>query len=122
LFLIPIPWIGPVLTPIICSVVMIIFAYIIIDFDDKKRKIKIVGKEWFLLIVGSLTIVGTWLIDFFKLIFLSGFAGDFFNLLDNNNFKLEVITFIPEWYCWGGFIVGIGLIIAAIVLYYRRLK
>ena len=122
LFLIPIPWIGPVLTPLICSVVMIVFAYIIIDFNDSKKNVKINKNEWILLIVGSLTIIGTWLIDFFKLIFLGGFVGDFFSLLDNNYFKLEVITFVPEWYCWGGFIVGIGLIVFAIARYYIRLR
>lgn len=120
LFLIPIPWIGPVLAPIICAVVMIVFAFIILDFNDSGYATKIVRREWVLLIVGVVMILYTWLIDFWRLISAGGFFSDFFGLLENDAFRMVVAGFVPVSYNWWVFGVGIGLIIVGIVLYYRR--
>ena len=83
LFLIPIPWLGPVLAPVICSIIMIVFALIIINFNDKGYNAEIKLKEWIVLFMGGLIILYTWLIDYAKLIFGKGFKSDFFNLLVN---------------------------------------
>lgn len=120
LFLIPIPWIGPVLAPIICAVVMIVFTFIIIDFKDSGYKTKIIRREWTLLTVGAVIILYTWLIDFAKMIIGGGFLSDFFGLLKNESFQKVVGDFVPISYNWWVFGVGIGLIITAIVLYYGR--
>jgi len=120
LFLIPIPWLGPVLAPVICSIIMIVFALIIINFNDKGYNTEIKLKEWVVLFIGSLIILYTWLIDYAKLIFGKSFGSDFFNLLVNREFQKVVKEFIPVDYNWGLFILGGGVIIFGVVIYYRR--
>ncbi len=122
LFLIPIPWIGPVLASVICSLVMLGFAYIIINLNDRGYNAEIVLKEWVVMIVGGLIILYTWLIDYFKLIFTKGFGSDFFNLLDNKKFQEVVAGFMPVNYNWFLFVVGMLFILMGIVLYYKRIK
>ncbi|MBD3252892.1 hypothetical protein GF386_04125 [Candidatus Pacearchaeota archaeon] len=122
LFLIPIPWLGPVIAPLTCSVMMIVFAYIILDFADKGKNTEIHKNEWILLIIGSLILLYTWLIDYARLIISNGFLGDFFNLLTNSEFQRIVENFVPVSYNWIMFFIGILVIIIAIVIYYRRVS
>jgi len=122
LFLIPIQWVGPVLAPIICSVTMIIFAICIINFQDKGSKIKIKLKEWILLIFGSLIITYTFLCDYGKLMMKGGFFADIWHLDSNLSFQQAILAYAPSNYNWLLFILGLGLIIFAIALFYRRYK
>ncbi|MGB9762966.1 MAG: hypothetical protein ACPLW7_03020 [Minisyncoccia bacterium] len=46
LFLIPVPWIGPVLTPIICSLTMILITVTIIALEEKGYKAEVNSHEW----------------------------------------------------------------------------
>ncbi len=66
LFLIPIPWISPVLAPIICSLTMIVMSVLIIYFIDKGYKIKTNYKFWITLIVGAILIFITFMWDYSK--------------------------------------------------------
>lgn len=120
LFLIPIPWVGPVLAPLICSVVMIILTFIVINFEDSGYDTKMVLREWIFLIVGVVIILYTWVIDFGLLIIRGGFVGDFFGLLNNREFRTIVSEFVPVGYNWIVFGVGIGLVMVGVVLYYVR--
>ena len=86
LFLIPLPWIGPVLVPVLLSLTMILLALTIVFFCDKGKKVYLNFKEWFLLIAGSVIILFTFMYDYGKLIIQGGFAGDFFTLTRNQEF------------------------------------
>ncbi len=57
LFLIPTNWVGPVITPVIVSLTMIVFAFIIIWFDSNKIKIKISTIDWFFILSGSVILI-----------------------------------------------------------------
>ncbi|MFA5856359.1 MAG: hypothetical protein WC867_03310 [Candidatus Pacearchaeota archaeon] len=120
LFLIPIPWLGPVAAPIICSITMIVFSFLIINFEDKGKKIKIMKSEWILLFSGGILMLYTWMKDYFNLIYKNGFLGDYFNLLTNIEFNQLVSSFIPVSYNWLIFILGEILMIIAIIRFYRR--
>lgn len=117
LFLIPWPWIGPVLAPVILSITMIVFSFVIIN---KKENIGINLKEWALLIIGSLIILYTFLIDYGILIFGNGFAKDFFTLSTNQEFIQLISSFKPLYYPWGVFILGEILILLGIFMFYKR--
>ena len=99
---------------------MIVFALIIINFNDKGYNAEIKLKEWIVLFMGGLIILYTWLIDYAKLIFGKGFKSDFFNLLVNKEFQKVVENFIPVYYNWILFILGVGFILFGIFIYYRR--
>lgn len=106
LFLIPIPWIGPVLAPLLCTILMITVALLIINFEDKGIKVKFNKTEITLAVLGVILVLYTWLYDYAKMILSSG--------IDNN--------FIPIHYNWTIFIIGFILASIGIKLFYYRLK
>lgn len=122
LFLIPWPWIGPVIAPVICSLIMILMAVLIINFNDAGKKLNISWKEWTLIIVGMILVLYTWLIDYGKLIIQGGFSKDFFTLENNAEFYNIISRYIPVYYNWALFIIGIILAISGVLLFYCRMK
>lgn len=120
LFLVPWPWAGPVIAPIICSILFIILAILILNFEDKNKKAKPATKEWLLFVGGVLLVLYTWLYDYGALIFGGGFAKSFFTLAENLRFIDAVSNFIPAGYNWLLFSAGIVLTIIGIVLFYLR--
>ena len=120
LFLIPLPWIGPVITPVLFSILMLSLAFLIIYFEDKGKNVKITLKELCFFIMGVLLILYTWLYDYVKIIFSNGFVKDFFTLAENQQFTQVVSSYVPLSYNWPLFITGIALIILGIILFYLR--
>jgi hypothetical protein len=105
LFLIPFPWIAPVLAPVISSLTMILLALCIINLQDNNRKIKINFKEVALLILGILFILYTFLIDYFKVL---------------GKGIEQVYSYTPLYYNWFIFIIGEICLVLAIILFYMR--
>lgn len=122
LFLIPWPWVGPVIAPVICSIIMIIMALLIINFQDYGKTVYISMKEWILLIIGMILALYTWLIDYGKLIFQGGFAKDFFNLSNNQEFYQILSNYVPTSYNYIVLILGIIFVFVGIALFYFRTK
>jgi len=57
LFLIPMPWAGPVLAPVLVSVVMLIFAVVILYRDCRDRPIKTTLYDWLALFIASIVVI-----------------------------------------------------------------
>lgn len=111
LFLIPITWIGPVAAPIICSLTMIAFAYILLiphyDYPFSKT-------AWSCLIVGSLLILFTFMRDYGSLIIDNGFIKDYPQLMQNQDFIEKASSYVPRPYSWnifwaGELLIGVGI-------------
>jgi hypothetical protein len=118
LFLIPFPWAGPVLAPIINSLTMILFAGLIINISDRKN-IRIKLDEWIMLFLGGFIILYTYLIDYGKLVFA---FPNFLNLTTNQEFLSLVSNYVPQHYNWILFIIGEAIILFAILKFYTRSK
>lgn len=119
LFLIPWPWAGPVLAPLIVSFTMISLGWRIIAIGDQGRKVKITKKEWMLLVLGSLLILYTFLYDYGNLIISRGFLPEFFTLASSGEFQQIVGNYVPSYYPWWLFILGEILILLAIFSFSR---
>lgn len=110
LFLLPVTWVGPVITPIILSVLMMVHAYLLIRF----RGSRISSREWILLIAGSLFCLASFMIDHIRY------------LIDNNISLSELsqnhlsIYFIPDEFNWFIYLSGVFLISAGILHFYVR--
>ena len=120
LFLIPITWIGPVLAPVICSIVMIGMA-ILFEwslFDQKNDRLK--NYEILVLIVGAGFILSTFIIDFGKIIIQGNFLNRLSSLPNDPEFNAILTTFIPEKYHWELFLTGIIIILVEIIFFFRR--
>ena len=64
LFLIPVPWVGPVLAPCITSLTMILLTFTIVYFQKKDKPIQVTFFEWILFIFGSLTSIVSFMWDY----------------------------------------------------------
>lgn len=107
LFLIPVPWVGPVLAPCIVSLTMIVLAGCIVYYSNKGYKTKIKAMEWCLYILGSLIVILSFSMDTMKFISLS---------------PEQPATAIPTSYNWWIFWIGEFVIVAGILLFMKRIK
>lgn len=96
LFLIPVPWVGPVLAPIIVSLSLIIGAILVLHLENKDIKFQLTKKEWIILVIASLLIFISFILEAPKIL------------------KLEV----PTFYHWEllilGEILGVVILVRAI--------
>lgn len=120
LFLIPITWVGPVLAPVLCSILMIAMA-ILFDYRQTNNNMqKIEAKEFIFLFFGAAVIYFTFTVDFGMILIKGNFMKDFFSLPENKDFLEILTTWQPSTFNWGIFAVGIIIICLGIFLINRR--
>jgi hypothetical protein len=110
LFLIPVPWIGPVIDPIIISLTMILLSGCLVFRDQQSTNNKLSTKEWSLLIAGSLVVIGSWTWEYLQYSF------------SVDDPITAINTFVPQTYSWMVFWVGEALLLLAIYLFWRTTK
>ena len=64
LFLIPVPWVGPVWAPCLLSLLMIVGALYIIFQTEKNKSFKVSKKQWLLMIGGALICMVSFMWDY----------------------------------------------------------
>ncbi len=77
LFLIPLPWMSPVLAPVICSLTMMLMAVIIIGAQERGCQIRVHRTELVLVIGGTLIILISFMKDFIGIMFREGLVGKY---------------------------------------------
>jgi len=107
LFLVPIPWVGPVITPIIVSSTMLILASSLIYF---KKNLNL--NQWLISIVGSLLVIISWVLDYWN------FSSDQFTNGAWTPFSAKELfesseQYVPSSYNWYIFLIGILLLLTA---------
>ena len=120
LFLIPVTWVGPVITPVIVSLTMILLAIVLVYFSRTLEKIRIIPREWAILILGSFVLILAWTWDY------SGY------ILEHYSFR-EIWTipkgelyqvaqeYVPRRFNWGIFAVGECAVLSGIAHIFLRL-
>jgi hypothetical protein len=114
LFLIPVVWVGPVLAPVLCSLAMITLAVIIVLLENKKVKPVVSRLEWFLFITGSLVVLWSFLRDYSLLLIKGHYLSQLSTLESNQSFHQAIDNYIPSWFDWPVFCLGIVLIMLGI--------
>jgi len=122
LFLIPVPWVGPVIAPCLVSLSMILLTVVVVYFQERGNKVFISFHEWILLIFGSITAIVSFMWDY--IIYVSNYGDDVgvWTLSSNQNMFDEVRRYVPVHFNWALFWVGQGLILISVFLIYRRYK
>lgn len=110
LFLIPITWLGPVLAPVVCSILMIIMAIEILYLQEKKPHFKIKIAEWILLISGAFIVFISFIWDYTKMLISTGLFSAYRTLLENEQFREFTRQHVPEVFNWILYLVGIFII------------
>lgn len=122
LFLVPVPWVGPVIAPCIVSLSMIVLTFVVVYFQEKGKHVHITFLEWILFIFGSITAIVSFMWDY--IIYISNYGEDrgIWTLSSNKNMFDEVKNYVPQHFNWGLFWVGQGIILLAIFMIYKRIR
>lgn len=119
LFLIPVPWFGPVLAPCIISVAMIGFALLLLNGSHKNLKEIISPWNWAGLITASLIFIGSFVYDYFKHLRSITFIheGGSGSVIPGS-----LTNYIPQSYSWLIFSVAFFLLIAQFYSINKRIR
>lgn len=122
LFLVPVPWVGPVIAPCIVSLSMIVLTLVVVYFQEKGKCVHITFMEWLLFIFGSITAIVSFMWDY--LIYVTSYGADrgVWTLSSNKNMFDEVKNYVPQHFNWWLFWLGQGIICLAIFMIYKRVK
>jgi len=120
LFLIPTTWVGPVITPVIVSLTMILLSMILVYYNRKFDKVKINWIEWCLLIIGSVILILSWTWDYSAFIFEHYTFREIWSVPGDELYNVAS-QYIPRKFYWGIFWVGEGVILAGMFLLLKRL-
>jgi len=120
LFFIPVPWVSPVLAPVICSLTMIVFGCITLLLQQKGKSVKIKSVDWVLMIGGALVILYSFIKDYIAFLLSEGLPISIWALAKDPNFQQIISKFVPAHYNWYLFFAGEVLIILGMTLAFRR--
>jgi len=121
LFLIPLPWIGPVLATCIVSLSMIVIAMLIIYFNELGNDAKMLKRERLLIIIGCFVIIGSFVKDYIQNL-NHNHDMRIWTPLSQNQLFADFMTFVPVSYSWWLFGIGEAFIVAEGLLYFSRQK
>jgi len=124
LFLIPVTWSGPVIAPIIISVIMMLYALTIRYFNRKSGfRFYMEPVEWVILLSGALVVFVSFVWDYTRYLL---------NHLNRQTLKnghglqeeLEELFYhyVPVHFNWVVFFLGVILLLVALTMVYRRNK
>jgi hypothetical protein len=100
LFLIPVPWTGPVLAPALVSAALVIGSLMLLRLKGQGVRLGFSGPVWTMAVGGGLLVFGSFVIDFGSV--------------------LRPVVLPP--FHWGVFAIGIGLAATALVLGVHRAR
>jgi len=120
LFLIPVPWTGPVLAPCLASLTMIFLTVILVYYQEKNIPVRFLPMEWWLLTSGAAVMIASFVRDYFVYATQGGsqdvVTGNTRNLFD------DFSQYVPQSYSWLLFLSGEVMILVSVVLIIRRLN
>ncbi len=122
LFLIPVTWTGPVISPLIVAGLMIILAMVIIYFSSSGTDTRISRTEWIMLVTGAFVLILSFAWDYSGFILGNYSFSELWNLPDSESFFELAVKYVPRKFNYFIYFSGIAIIILAIAKYYRRLK
>jgi hypothetical protein len=114
LFLVPTTWVGPVITPVINSLTMIILAMIIVWFVEKKQQVVMGFLPWFLLILGSIVVLVSYTEEYISFMSSEFTFWQLLGVSDKDAILSLALQFIPQHFKWWIFLMGEAMHLAAI--------
>jgi hypothetical protein len=123
LFLLPVTWTGPVIAPVIISMLMIVLALVLYKHNLKSDfKTRVLRKEWLILIAGSIIVFISFIWDYCRFIIQN------FDRIGDRGLAFSVriynlsFQYIPDRFPWLIFVLGTLIICTGIFSIYRRNK
>jgi len=120
LFLIPVPWIGPVLAPVIASLTMILLGGTLVMLQEKGCIAKMTSFEWSLTFLGAFIILYTFTWDYSQIIIREYIRSGFETFGKTGHLYELIAHYKPAHYPWHFFALGEISILCALALMYKR--
>jgi hypothetical protein len=120
LFIIPVPWVGPVLAPCIVSLTLITLTASVIYFQEKGYHAHLKVREWVLFITGSLVVIFSFMLDYFKYLANDIVNSHVWTLSSKQEMFAEIAHYAPASYNWWMFAAGEIIIISGIISLIRH--
>ena len=122
LFLIPVPWVAPVLAPMICSFIMIGIAGWIVFLQGEGYRVRVGGPEFGLIILGVLMVLWTFTSDCCGIFVRECYQMKSYTLPRNEHFLKIIGQYKPTYYDWPLFALGQILILGVLAMVIKRTK
>jgi hypothetical protein len=109
LFLIPVPWLGPVLAPCIISLTMILLTLVVFHIGSKGIEVKFRGTDWIAMITASV-------------LYIFSFTDGQYGLLQDAGegiIRMSGIVF-PERYKWELFMIPQAILLFWLYVFWKR--
>lgn len=120
LFLIPVTWVGPVIAPVINSLMMIVLARGILYAEQKNVKRILLPRDWLLLIIGSLIVVFAYIEDYVGFLLIDYSFSDLINIIYSEEIVEKSLSYVPVDFAWSIFIFGTAMHAGAILDVFLR--
>ncbi len=120
LFLIPFTWVGPVMAPIINSLIMIALAIGLIHKSNTQGKASPGIIVWLLLIIGSIITLITYMSDYVGYMMKEFSFMDLISYRSSENILERASLYVPSEFNWLLFTAGQLLFVVAVIVYVRR--
>jgi hypothetical protein len=101
LFLIPVPWVGPVWAPCLLSVLMIIGAVVVIRKIHYDHKFKVSTSQWWFVITGAFTCIVSFMWDY-----LAYNSNDTWTIFSSDQLFAEISGYVPTQFNYPLFLTG----------------
>ncbi|OGJ22206.1 hypothetical protein A3K73_06420 [Candidatus Pacearchaeota archaeon RBG_13_36_9] len=118
LFLIPITWASPVICPIIVSLSMILYAFAVL----RSEKNKFTKKQIICLSLGGILIYASFVWNYSALFLKKGYVLKFSEVAIEKEILTIASTYVPDYFNWPLFILGIILALGSLYFFYKGRK
>jgi hypothetical protein len=122
LFLLPVTWTGPVISPLIVCIMMISLAFVILYYSYRGINTGLRAVEWIILTTGALTVVIAFTWDYSGYILQRYSFAEIWNIPAERDLLEYAYDYIPRKFNWWIFTAGNMVIAYAIIMIYRRLR
>lgn len=118
LFLLPSIWTGPVIAPILLSLLMILLALLILKYNKPLKRVKIFPLELGSMLLGSIIVIFSFLLDFLNYFFkMGGNIGSIFSMKTQQHISEN---YVPAKFYWVIFGLGFLVISFGILKFHLR--
>jgi hypothetical protein len=122
LFLIPVTWTGPVLSPVIVSCLMILLALVIVNNTSVNQRYGLRLLDWLVLVTGAVIVFLSFVWDYSSFILQHYKPSDLWSMPDNKALFDLALKYIPAQFPWILFSAGCTVILVSILLIHRSRK
>jgi hypothetical protein len=111
LFLIPVPWVGPVWAPCLLCLLMIFGSVYIVLQSEMQAALKISQRQWWLMISGTFICIVAFMWDYLT---MSYQTGQTWSVFSNNQLFSDLQNYVPQAFNSTLFFTGFGLMTLAL--------